>query len=68
MGGVWERMIGISRKILDSMLLGPQGKYLTHEVLTALMAEVSGIVNSRPIAPITSDPDALVLSPNMLLQ
>ena len=68
MGGLWERMIGLSRKILDSMLLGPQGKHLTHEVLTTLMAEVSGIVNSRPIAPITSDPDALVLSPNMLLQ
>ena len=66
MGGVWERMI--SRKILDSMLLGPQGKHLTHEVLTRLMAEVGGIVNSRPIAPITSDHDALVLSPNMLLQ
>nr|XP_022300886.1 uncharacterized protein LOC111109090 [Crassostrea virginica] len=60
MDGVWEQMIGISRKILDSMLLGPQGKHLTHEVLTTLMAEVSGIVNSRPIAPITSDPDALV--------
>ena len=64
MGGVWERMIGISRKNLDSMLFGRQGKHLTHKVLTTLMAEVSGIVNSRPIAPITSGPDALVLSLN----
>ena len=32
------------------------------------MTEVSGVVNSRPIHNISGDPDALLLSPNMLLQ
>ncbi|XP_053381699.1 uncharacterized protein LOC128549196 [Mercenaria mercenaria] len=68
MGGVWERMIGMARRILDGMLLGVTSKNLTHEVLTTLMAEVSGIINSRPLAPISNDPDCpVILSPAMLL-
>jgi hypothetical protein len=47
-GGVWERLIGVSRRILDSML--QDVKQLTDEVLITLMAEVCQIVNSRPIA------------------
>lgn len=31
-----ERLIGISRKILDSMLLNPNAKQLSHEVLCTL--------------------------------
>lgn len=46
MGGVWERMIGITRCILDSMMMDIQSKHLIHEVLTTLMAEVGAIVNS----------------------
>lgn len=38
MGGAWESMIGVARRILDSLLLGV--KNLTHDVLTKLMAEV----------------------------
>jgi hypothetical protein len=68
MGGVWERMVGLARKVLDGILMGPGGKNLTHEVLCTLMAEVTAILNSRPIAPVSSDPDMpLVLSPAMLL-
>lgn len=68
MGGVWERMIGIARRILDSMLMDLHSRHLTHEVLTTLMAEVCAIVNSRPIAPVCSDPESpVILSPNMLL-
>lgn len=68
MGGVWERMIGIARRILDSMLMDLHSRHLTHEVLTTLMAEVCAIVNSRPIAPVCSDPESpMILSPNMLL-
>ena len=67
MGGVWERMIGVTRKILDSMLLGEK-KGLTHDVLTTLMAEVCAVVNSRPITTISTDPeDPVLLTPNMLL-
>lgn len=66
MGGVWERMIGVARRILEAMLLNV--KTLTHEVLVTLMAEVSAIINSRPIVPVSSDPDVPeVLSPSALL-
>ena len=68
MGGAWERMIGVSRRILDSMLLRTGMKNLTHEVLTTLMAEVCAIVNARPIVSVSSDPeDPEVLTPATLL-
>nr|XP_049589529.1 uncharacterized protein LOC125977236 [Syngnathus scovelli] len=68
MGGVWERMIEVARRILDSMLLQNKHTRLTHEVLCTLMAEVSAIINARPLVPISSDPSASVLlSPSMLL-
>lgn len=68
MGGVWERMIGVARRILDTMLLGSHRNHLTHEVLITFMAEVSAIVNSRPITPISCDADNIViLTPSMLL-
>ena len=67
MGGVWERMIGVARSILDSMLLG-NSKNLTHETLVTLMAEVSAVINSRPITAVSTDPDdPTILSPAMLL-
>ena len=43
-GGVWERMIGIDRKILNSMLADLGSRRLTHEVLSTLMTEVMAIV------------------------
>lgn len=68
-GGVWERMIGIARRILDGILLSK--KYindLTHEVLVTLVAEISAVMNSRPIAAISTDPDdPSVLAPSSLL-
>nr|XP_054598158.1 uncharacterized protein LOC129163741 [Nothobranchius furzeri] len=68
MGGAWERMIGIARRILDGMLLKMHSPTLSHEVLTTLIAEVVAIMNSRPIVPVSSDPDApTVLTPSMLL-
>lgn len=68
MGGVWERMIGVIRRILDSMLLNSRRGPLSHEVLCTLMAEVCAIVNGRPIVPISHDPDSpLLLTPSMLL-
>lgn len=67
MGGSWERMIGVSRRILDAMLLH-QNTRLTHEVLCTLMAEVSAIINARPLLPVSADPEnPFILSPSMLL-
>ena len=61
-------MIGLTRRILDSLLLDPKSKPLTNEMLVTLMAEVSAIINSRPIAQISTDPDSpMILRPSMLL-
>ena len=68
MGGAWERMIGRVRRILDSMLCDVTTKHLTHEVLCSFMAEICAIVNSRPIMPVSNDPDSpTILSPNVLI-
>ncbi|XP_068228006.1 uncharacterized protein [Palaemon carinicauda] len=68
MGGAWERMIGITRTILDSMLLNNTGKSLTHDVLKTFMTEVSVIINSTPLVPWSTDPEnPLILTPAMLL-
>ncbi|XP_048730040.2 uncharacterized protein LOC125647403 [Ostrea edulis] len=66
-GRAWERMIGASRKILDSLLLNHKGP-LTHEVLTTFLMDVSAILNARPFVEVSTDPDApQVLSPDMLI-
>lgn len=68
MGGAWERMIGATRRILDSMLLKNDVKLFSHEVLTTFMAEVAAIINSRPLVPVSSDPECSeVLTPAMIL-
>ncbi|XP_057699014.1 uncharacterized protein LOC130920115 [Corythoichthys intestinalis] len=68
MAGSWERMIGVTRKILNAMLLEhPYGK-LTHEVLVTLLAEVTAIVNARPLTAVSTDPEnPVILTPAMLL-
>ena len=45
-GGVWERMIGVVRRVLDAVLSPTVKKHLTHKVLTTLMAEASAIVKA----------------------
>ncbi len=68
MGGAWERMIGVTRRILDGMLLQKKHVHLTHEVLCTLMAEVSAIINARPLVPVSADPySPCILTPAMLL-
>lgn len=62
-----ERMIGVTRHILDFMLLKVGPSKLTHKVLTTFMA-VSAIVNARPLVPVCTDPDSpLILIPATLL-
>lgn len=68
MGGVWERMIGVARRILDNMLLCAGQRHLTHETLTTFLAEVTAIINARPLIPVSSDSEhPQILSPSMLL-
>ncbi|KAL4009138.1 hypothetical protein ACER0C_002990 [Sarotherodon galilaeus] len=67
MGGAWERMIGIARRILDSMLQDGKRALLTHELLSTFMAEVCAIINARPLIPVSTDPESpLILTPSML--
>lgn len=67
-GGVWERMIGVARKVLDAILLRSSARDLTHDTLSTVLAEVCAIVNSRPILPVSNDPDdPTVLTPAVLL-
>ncbi|XP_040289970.1 uncharacterized protein LOC121002590 [Bufo bufo] len=68
MGGSWERMIGIARRILDSMLQDHKSSLFTHETLSTFLSEVSAIINARPLVPVSSDPDApMILTPATLL-
>ena len=68
MGGSWERLIGVSRRILDNILYDNRHHKLTHEVLSTFLAETMAIMNSRPLVPISSDHESpCVLSPNVLL-
>ncbi|XP_071139321.1 uncharacterized protein [Mytilus edulis] len=68
MGGIWERMIKTTRSILDSMLSELPGKELSHEVLVTLLAEVSAIINSRPLTCVPTDSDEpLPLTPNLII-
>lgn len=60
-------MIGLTRRVLDSMFLQLKDK-LTHEVLVTFMAEVAAIINGRPLVPVTTDPDdSFILKPAALL-
>ena len=68
MGGAWERMIGLTRRILNVMLMDKAVKVLTHEILTTFLVEASAIINSRPLVPASSDPEyPYILTPYTLL-
>ena len=45
MGGVWERMVRTTKRVLKSLL---KEQIVTDEVLATVMAEAVSIVNSRP--------------------
>ena len=69
MGGSWERLIGIVRRILDFILMDFKGDRLTHEVLSRFMAEVGAMINPRPLVHVPSDAESpFVLSPAALLK
>lgn len=69
MGGAWERLIGISRHILDAMLSQTeQTLCLSHKVLGTFMTEVMAIIHARHLVPISTNPDSpAVVTPAVLL-
>ena len=56
MGGAWERLIVVTRRVLDSLLFEVRHGKLTHEILATFLAEASTIVNNRSIVPVTTYP------------
>lgn len=65
MGGMWERVIRSILKILTALLLQ---QLVNEEMLGTLMAEVPGILNRRPLTPVSNEPkDLQPLTPNHLL-
>ncbi len=65
MGGVWERMIGVTRRVMAAVTKDAR---LTDDVLMTLFAEVENIVNSRPITKQSDDINDLTpLTPNHML-
>ena len=66
-GGVWERMIRTTRKILYS-LLKEQGCTIDYEILSTVLCEAENILNNRPLTATSTNPnDMLSLTPNMLI-
>ena len=55
MGGSCERLVGVTRRILNNMLFDNKNSNLTHEVLAAFMADVRAIINSRHLVTVTAD-------------
>ena len=51
-GGVWERCIRTTRKILRALL---QSQTIDDESLTTLLCEVESIVNGRPLTTVSTD-------------
>ena len=65
MGGVWERMIRSVRKVMNAIM---KDQVLDDERLETIFCEVEGIVNSRPLTPVSDDPkDEGPLTPNHIL-
>ena len=64
-GGAWERLIrSVKRALLT--VLGRQA--LTDEMLSTFLTEVEGLLNSRPLTPVSDDPEDLeALTPNHFL-
>ena len=64
-GGIWERCIRTTPKILNAPL---NEQVLNDEGLLTLMCEVEAVINGRPITKVSEDSrDLEALSPNHLL-
>ncbi|XP_017487581.1 PREDICTED: uncharacterized protein LOC108375933 [Rhagoletis zephyria] len=64
-GGLWEAAVKSAKEHLYRTLMNTR---LTYEELTTVLIEIEAILNSRPIAPISSDPSNFeALSPGHLL-
>ncbi|UYV74943.1 hypothetical protein LAZ67_12001873 [Cordylochernes scorpioides] len=64
-GGFWERMIGIVKQLLRSVLGSAR---VTNEELQTLLCDVEAVVNNRPLTYVSEDDEELApLTPNKLI-
>ena len=63
-GGWWERLIQIIKRSIRVCLYN---KRLTYRDLETFLMEVERVVNSRPILPLTSEEDSVILTPSDFL-
>ena len=67
MGGIWERQIRTTRKVLAG-LMEEYGHCLDEKTFRTLMCEVEAIINSRPLTTVSGQPgDLEPLTPNHIL-
>ena len=65
MGGSWERLIRSVKRILSALLTTQS---ISDEILLTVMTEVESIINSRPLVPVSFEPNSQEpLTPNHLL-
>ena len=65
LGGVWERLVQSTKKVIYPLL---RGQTSTDELLQTTLCIVENILNDRPLTRISTNPDdELPLTPNMLL-
>jgi hypothetical protein len=65
MAGVWERLVRSTKRALYGVL---KDAFVCEDVLSTALAEAERILNSRPLCPVSTDPNDLeVLTPNHLL-
>ena len=66
MGGVWERLVGLLKRVLVAVLR--ESRRLNDEVLETVFCEIESIANGRPLTKLSDDPsDVTPLTPNHLL-
>ena len=66
MGGVWEGLMGVTKRVLRAIF--GRATRVTDEIFVTAICEAESIVNSRPLKKLSNDPNDLTpLTSNHLL-